>query len=38
MQDQLQQLLEKDRIIDTVNQPFIGTDPRDWRQAPSLLL
>ena len=30
MQDQLQQLLEKDRIIDTINQLFIGTDTRDW--------
>jgi hypothetical protein len=30
MQDQLQQLLEKDRIIDTVTQLFIGTDTRDW--------
>jgi hypothetical protein len=30
MQDQLQQLLEKDRIIDTINQLFIGTDSRDW--------
>lgn len=30
MQDQLQHLLEKDRIIDTINQLFIGTDTRDW--------
>ena len=30
MQDQLLQLLEKDRIIDTINQLFIGTDNRDW--------
>ena len=30
MRDQLQQLLEKDRIIDTINQLFIGTDTRDW--------
>jgi SnoaL-like domain len=30
MQDQLQQLLEKDRIIDTINQLFISTDTRDW--------
>jgi len=33
MQDQLQplvELVEKDRIIDTINQLFIGTDTRDW--------
>jgi len=30
MQDQLQHLVEKDRIIDTINQLFIGTDSRDW--------
>jgi hypothetical protein len=30
MQDELQQLIEKDRIIDTINQLFIGTDARDW--------
>ena len=30
MQDQVQRLLEKDRIIDTINQLFIGTDSRDW--------
>ena len=30
MQDQLRHLLEKDRIIDTINQLFIGTDSRDW--------
>jgi hypothetical protein len=30
MQDQLQHLVEKDRIIDTINQLFISTDTRDW--------
>ena len=30
MEDELQQLVEKDRIIDTINQLFISTDTRDW--------
>jgi hypothetical protein len=30
MSDPLLLLLEKDRIIDTINQLFISTDKRDW--------
>ena len=30
MNDLVRQLLEKDRIIDTINQLFIATDNRDW--------
>ncbi|WP_345263007.1 nuclear transport factor 2 family protein [Nibrella viscosa] len=30
MDDQLKLLLEKDRIIDTINLLFIATDSRDW--------
>ncbi len=30
MDNHLQQLLDKDRIVDTINQLFIGTDARDW--------
>ena len=30
MNDLVRQLVEKDRIIDTINQLFIATDSRDW--------
>lgn len=30
MDDSIGQLVEKDRIIDTINQLFIATDERDW--------
>jgi hypothetical protein len=30
MSDLVRQLVEKDRIIDTINQLFIATDNRDW--------
>jgi hypothetical protein len=30
MNDPLSQLIEKDRIIDTINRLFIATDNRDW--------
>ena len=30
MDDSIRQLVEKDRIIDTINQLFIATDERDW--------
>jgi hypothetical protein len=30
MPDELQTLLEKDKIIETINGLFIGTDQRDW--------
>jgi hypothetical protein len=30
MPEELQTLLEKDKIIDTINGLFIGTDQRDW--------
>lgn len=30
MQDDLQTLLEKEKIIETINGLFIGTDQRDW--------
>ena len=30
MQDNLQILLEKEKIIDVINALFIGTDQRDW--------
>lgn len=30
MSDPIRQLVEKDRIIDTINQLFIATDNRDW--------
>lgn len=30
MDDPIGQLVEKDRIIDTINQLFIATDNRDW--------
>jgi hypothetical protein len=31
MTDPLENLLEKDRIIDVINRLFIGTDRRDWQ-------
>jgi hypothetical protein len=30
MKDQYQVLLDKERIIETINRLFIGTDDRDW--------
>lgn len=33
MEDFARLLLEKDRIIDTINQLFIATDKRDWPQV-----
>jgi hypothetical protein len=30
MSDPMRQLLEKDRVIDTINRLFIATDQRDW--------
>lgn len=30
MQDELQILLEREKIIETINGLFIGTDQRDW--------
>ncbi|MBI3803779.1 MAG: nuclear transport factor 2 family protein [Nitrospirae bacterium] len=30
MQDELQNIVEKEKIIDTINALFIGTDQRDW--------
>jgi hypothetical protein len=33
MNDQLQTLLEKDAVIDVVNQLFISTDNRDWTKV-----
>ena len=33
MEDSLRFLLEKDRIIDTINSLFIFTDNRDWKAA-----
>lgn len=30
MQDELQNLLEKEKIINVINALFIGTDQRDW--------
>ncbi len=30
MSDLLSELVEKDRIVDTINQLFISTDRRDW--------
>ena len=33
MEDAVRVLLDKDRIIDTINQLFIATDRRDWPQV-----
>ena len=33
MEDAVRLLLEKDRIIDIINQLFIATDKRDWPQV-----
>lgn len=36
MNEQLQQLIEKERVKETVNQLFISTDNRDWLKVKSL--
>jgi SnoaL-like domain len=33
MEDAVRLLLDKDRIVDTINQLFIATDKRDWPQV-----
>jgi hypothetical protein len=33
----LEMLLEKERILDTVNDLFVGTDERDWARVASAL-
>lgn len=33
MQDDMQVLVEKDKVIETINRLFIGTDDRDWQQV-----
>jgi hypothetical protein len=37
MNDPVRELVEKDRIIDTINQLFICTDRRDWAGVRSVL-
>ncbi len=42
MKNDIEMLLDKDRIVETINRLFIGTDNRDWPQvkscfAPSVL-
>jgi hypothetical protein len=37
MSDQLRDLVEKDCIIDTINQLFIATDQRDWQGVRAAL-
>jgi hypothetical protein len=37
MTDALQQLLDRDRIVDVINQLFIGTDSRDWATVGACL-
>jgi SnoaL-like domain len=37
MSDPVRELVEKDRIIDTVNQLFVSTDQRDWGGVRSVL-
>ena len=37
MESGLQTLVEKDRILDVVNELFVGTDERDWGRVASAL-
>jgi hypothetical protein len=37
MNDPVRMLIEKDRVIDTINQLFIYTDQRDWTGVRSVL-
>jgi hypothetical protein len=37
MNDPVRELIEKDRVIDTINQLFICTDRRDWAGVRSVL-
>lgn len=37
MGDPIQELVEKDRVIDTINRLFIYTDQRDWAGVRSVL-
>lgn len=37
MQSGLESLLEKERILDTVNDLFVGTDERDWERVAAAL-
>ena len=37
MESGLEMLLEKERILDTVNELFVGTDERDWQRVAAAL-
>jgi hypothetical protein len=37
MADELAALIERDRILDTIHELFIGTDDRDWARVASCL-
>ncbi len=36
LMERYQYLVDKDRIVETINQLFIGTDQRDWNKVKSL--